>query len=485
MHRTNHSFIFFLFFTLCFCQGCSVLNTSERPTEKWMPPDWERSTRAENKVWQAVRAGEIKDDKELSLVECIDIAFTNSPSTREAWNKAKAAQAGIKQAESQWYPQVTGEAKMAYQKRVANANFQDLNQANYTVSAGLEMLLLDLGGRVARVDRAKQDLIAANYAYNQALQDLLRDVAINYYDYYNAQAVVEAARADLENAEMSLDSAQQKLKSGLGVKLDVLQARSDYENALYSLESAKGESKTSRADLARVLGIPADSRFEIKRPEKEFGLNVSEKDVSVLIEKSIESRPDIASARADLRSRESALSAAVSDLWPTLNLGGSASAGEYKYFGSEKSHIFNAKRDYGYTGYLSVNWDIFDGFYLYSKVKEAKALLEAQKDSLKQAELSASAEVWTDFYQYNTAVKKLEFSRSFLQSAQEAYDLALEGYDVGVKNILDLLSAQSQLSDARSKVVSAERDLFAALVELSHSMGAMYLDKEKIIRAVQ
>jgi outer membrane protein TolC len=118
-------------------------------------------------------------------------------------------------------------------------------------------------------------------------------------------------------------------------------------------------------------------------------------------------------------------------------------------------------------------------------VKEAKALLEAQKDSLKQAELSASAEVWTDFYQYNTAVKKLEFSRSFLQSAQEAYDLALEGYDVGVKNILDLLSAQSQLSDARSKVVSAERDLFAALVELSHSMGAMYLDKEKIIRAVQ
>ncbi len=460
-------------------QGCSTLNTSGSPTEEWTPPAWEKSTKAPDKVWQLIKSGEVDSMDAFSLVECIDIAFTNSPTTREAWANAKAAQTRIKQAESEWYPQASGLAKTQFQKRVTNNSAGDANQSDNTISGEVQMLILDLGGRASRVTEAKQALIAANYDYNQSLQDLLRDVEIAYYDYYSSQANVEAAQSSVDDAKMSLDSAEQKLAAGLGVKLDVLQTRADYDSSLYSLEDAKGIEKKAKANLSKVMGFSADYKFEIDFPVEKLPTEISKEDVSMLIDKALSARPDVASMRASMRSKEAALGAANSDLWPTVNLGGTADSNKHNYFGSEKNDmLFNSKTEYGYTGYISVNWTIFDGFNLYSKRNEAKAQRDAEREKLRQAEIEASADVWTKFYQYNTEIMKLQFSKASFQSSNEAYDLAFEGYNAGLKNILDLLSAQSQLSNARSAVIRSRRDLFSAIVELAHSMGEMHVRQE-------
>lgn len=465
-------FIITVFLSALLLSGCSTLNTTGVPTKEWQPPSWEKTTRSADKVWKSIRDQESAPEEAFTLVDCIDTAFTNSPSTREAWSNAKAAWARIKQAESKWYPQATGSAQTQFQKRVTNNSIGNANQADYIIKGDVQMLLLDFGGRASRVTEAKQALIAANFEYNQSIQDLLRDVEIAYYDYYSSQADLEAARANVDDAKMSLDSAEQKLASGLGVKLDVLQARSDYDKSLYSLEDARAGERTARANLARVMGLPADYAFQIALPEEKLPTEISKENISTLIETALEKRPDIAAMRANFRSKQAALGAANSDLWPTLNLGGTADAGEHRYFGSEKNDmLFNSKRGYGYTGYISVNWDIFDGFYLYSKRNEAKAVRDAEREKLRQAELEASADVWTNFYTYNTQVMKLKFSKAAFDSAEEAYSLALEGYNAGLKDILDLLSAQNQLAGSRSAVIDARRDLFAAIVELAHSMG--------------
>ncbi len=461
------------------CAGCCPLKAPSKPDEVWTPPKWEKTTKARDAVWESIRENDMGSSEALSMVDLIEIALENNPSTRQAWQKARAAQADIKAAESKWYPQGSVEWKAQYAKTITNNSLSGVNQADYTPSAEAQFLLLDLGGRAARVTEAKQTLIEANFLYNQAIQDLLRDVETAYYIYFSAQANLEAAKADVENAKTSLESAEQRFNAGLGVKLDVLQARSDYDNSLYSLEEAKGSVKTSKADLAEVIGFPADTEFEIEFPTEEISTDMTEEDVSRLIEDALKDRPDIAALRAKLRAKAAALAAANSDLWPTLNIGGSADQNEHKYFGSEKDDELNVKRDYGYTAYLSVNWDIFDGFYLFSKRNEAKALLEAERENLRQAELEASADVWTKYYNVKTETKKLKFSRAARDSAQEAYELALTGYNAGIKNILDLLSAQSQLSSARSKVIEARKDQFVAVVELAHAVGTIHLREGK------
>jgi outer membrane protein len=456
-----------------FASGCGTIKAPTDPETIWTPPKWEKTTKAVDPVWKAIRDRKVDADRPLALVELIDMALGNNPGTRQAWEEARAAFARERQAESTWYPQVTVSADTTYQKLNTNNTFAKQNKSYYGPEAQATLLLLDFGGRAATVREAKQMLIAANYQFNQAIQDLILETQTAYYSYYSSKSAVEAALADVANAKTSYEAAQQKLRAGLAVKLDVLQAKSNYDDSLYNLEEAKAQLKTAKGDLAKVLGLSADTDFEIEEPVKDVPTGMSEEDVSALIEEALRQRPDIGAQRASLRAKEAALAAANSDLWPTLNAGGSMEATWYKYYGSEKSDQFNVKDSNGYTAYLSVNWNIFDGFYLYSKRNETKADAAAEHEKLKQAELEASADVWSKYYNFRAAVQKRQFSRAFYESSSESFDLASQGYKAGLKNILDLLQAQSNLSSARSRLIQSEKDLYVAFAELLHATGAI------------
>ena len=113
------------------------------------------------------------------------------------------------------------------------------------------------------------------------------------------------------------------------------------------------------------------------------------------------------------------------------------------------------------------------GFNNYAELLEAKNKAKAQEEQLIQDELAASADVWTKYYAFKTAVRKFDFSKAFLASSEESYTLALESYKAGVKNILDVLEAQSSLSDARSKLIVSENDLLVAFAEMAHATGSL------------
>ena len=89
------------------------------------------------------------------------------------------------------------------------------------------------------------------------------------------------------------------------------------------------------------------------------------------------------------------------------------------------------------------------------------------------AELAASADVWTSYHTYETALQKYKFSSAFLKSSSAAYELALDSYKAGLKSILDLLTAESQLAQARSLQIAARQDAFTALANLAFSTGLL------------
>jgi outer membrane protein len=471
--------IFCLFALVVTGSGCSTVSQPKDHSQSWTPPGWVEKKLSKESTWESLRKREREINKEegLDLPDLLDIALTNNPATREAWEKARASHAKIKQAESKWYPQISLSSKAAFNKKVTNNSVGNLNQADYTALGEAQLLLMDFGGRAARVSSAKQALLEANFNFNQSIQDVFLDTATSYYVLFSSQSALEAAKADIADSEASLEAARQRFKAGLVSKLDVLQAESTYENSLYSLEDAKGKLQTARGKLAQVLGVPADTQFKIAEPSGDIPTDITKEHVSVLIEKGLKERPSVAAAKARLASKQADLAAANSDLWPTLSTGGDMGAGEHKFFGSEKNEsALNSKRDYGYEAFLSVEWNVFDGFYLYSKRNEAKALVAAERENLTQAELEASTEVWTKYFNFKTAEKKYVFSKAFFDTSRTSYELATDGYKAGLKSILDLLQAQSQLSSARSKMISSRESLFVSLAELAHSIGALTVE---------
>ncbi len=453
--------------------GCRSVAPPGAPDSPWTPPDWARREAARD---PEPLPGPPPDlSQPLTLARCVDIALANSPSTRKAWNQARAAAAGLGRAESLRYPRLSVSGSVNYRRDHFNLQTEvlgiDADQDVFTYGPALELtyLLFDFGGVSGGIEEARQALLAANFSFNRSLQNLLLEVQKAYYGLNSAEAALQAAEADVEDARTADEAARERFQAGLSSKLDKLQAGSSYQDALYRLEQARGGLEAARAELTRLLGFPAGTEYEIAGPDAEIPPELPEGDLALLVEDGLRLRPDIAALRAGLRSRQSAASAARSALYPSLNLGGRA---DHLWYGYNRGpELYDDS--YSYTGYLALKWDIFTGFADRELARQAAAERDAAREELAAAELGAAAEIWTRYYAYNTAVRKHTYSRAFLDSARESYELAREGYESGLKSILDLLQSQSALSAARSQLIASERGVFVALAELAHAAGTL------------
>lgn len=457
--------------------GCRTIDAPADYSRVWSPSSIEslRYSKENDLTWKNIRGQKFDNTKRLTVIDLADIALSNNPSTRQAWETARASSAAEKASESGYYPNAKIAANLDRQKTNASRKVYDLDQTDFNPALQITYLLLDFGGRNAVVEQAYENLAYANYQFNQTMQDLLLSVGTSYYDLYSAEANLLAVEADVENAKTMVVSARERLAVGLGTKLDYLQAKSNYYDVLFSKEDARGKIKTAQGNLAQIIGFPADIDVKIKQPAKEIPTYIKREDVSNMIEEALEKRPDVSSYRALLKSKEFAVTVANSNLYPTVNLGGSVSGNWYRLYDSEKKN----EDDNEYTVYLNVTWDAFSGFYDYYSKKKAEAERNAQEDYLTQVELAASADVWNKFYNFRTATRKYRYSKAYYKTSMSSYDLALQSYNTGLKSMLDLLQAQSDLSSARGKLVQTKRDLFVALLDLAHAMGMLSSDRIK------
>ncbi|MBI2437380.1 MAG: TolC family protein, partial [Lentisphaerae bacterium] len=121
----------------------------------------------------------------------------------------------------------------------------------------------------------------------------------------------------------------------------------------------------------------------------------------------------------------------------------------------------------------ALQWTLFDGFQSWSAQRATQAQADSLQEQLRQAELAASAEVWSSYYVYENALAAHAVSVAYLKSASASYDLALESYKNGLSNMIELLNAASFLAQARSQNITARHDTFTALANLAFATGCL------------
>ena len=83
----------------------------------------------------------------------------------------------------------------------------------------------------------------------------------------------------------------------------------------------------------------------------------------------------------------------------------------------------------------------------------------------------ATREVWTAYIGFRAAAKKEQAATALLDSANTSYSASLDAYQYGVKNLVDVLTAEKQLAQARLSSVSARSQLFIEAVNLEFVTG--------------
>ncbi len=424
----------------------------------------------------------------MSLAELLDVALQNNPSTKQTWATARSAAAEYGVSLSPFYPSIQFSSFLFRQKAgfpqtgVPSATAgspttlssgastsTDEVVENYFSEGGPDVILsytlFDFGQRTAASIAARESLYYADLTHNQQIQIVLQTVMSDYYNYLYQMAVEKADKANLANAEMALDAANEKFALGLAALGDVAQARTQFLQSKINLTTQKQNVENAFAQLAVDLGLPANVPFEVQPlPEKVFANPLLES-VDSLVALAQEQRQDFLAAQSNLKSKEASLLQAKRAVLPTIN--SQLSTGRYWF---AKGLVEPSNH---WTAVLSLSFPIFDGYYYRNQIRNAEAGVEYSKAQLMQSELTVIQNVTTAHMGVKTAAMNLTDSEEYLLAAQLEFDIAITSYRAGTMTILDVLQAQSSLADARSKKAEAQKNWFLSLADIAYATGSL------------
>ncbi len=449
---------------------------SEAPGVEWQPSEKELEKSFELEELPTLPQELEEDADNLSLSQLVDIALANNPTTQIAWEDARAAAAAWAEARGLYYPQISGSGGYFYARDGGDATGGEAFQEQYAdVGLTLDYLLLDFGGREAEIDAARLALVNANWNQNDAIQNVLNEVAVNFYTYIGSKALVIADETNLEEAQTSLEAAELRLEAGVGTLPDVLQARAELAQVQLQLVEDRGNVEIFRGELATSVGWPSNTEFDVADPIDELPLDALADNVNDLIDIAMENRPDLAAVQASVREKQAELREAKAAFFPEI----SATAQLFRFWvrpDGESSEYF--------TNYLlgvQFQVPIFQGFTLINAVRQASAELESSKAALRLQEQIVIDDVWAAYYNFRTAVQSLEAAEVLLQSSIESYNASLELYKNGVGDIIELLTAQTTLAEARAEQVDTTTEVFTSYADLINAMGTEIPTPEEVV----
>jgi outer membrane protein len=411
-----------------------------------------------------------------TLAELIDVAEHHNPSTRAIWERAKQKARELGLAKSAYYPQLEGLAVFGDERSI-NPFPEPLAPRGYVMvelpvvrpEVTLQYLIFDFGKREGTVDSAKSEKLAAGADVIQVNQALAFRVASAYYQLVTAQERLQAAQDTLRTAQTTQAAAEDRLNNGLATLPDVLNARAETAQAAFDEQSADGDEKIARVTLTEAVGadpspnIVIDSQRSAPLPER---LTMS---IEALMDRAMKDRPELMAQTLRIRSAEARIRAARAEYKPQIALSGSVAqtsvwpSADYGVLGSASEPTWSAS--------LGIHWRIFDGGARKSEQLIAESKRREAQDELTAIHDQTTREVWTAYIAFRTALRKHDAAVALLEAANASYSASLEAYKYGVKNLVDVVTAEQQLAQARLSSVSARSELFLEAVNLEFATG--------------
>ena len=223
--------------------------------------------------------------------------------------------------------------------------------------------------------------------------------------------------------------------------------------------------KQNQGNLAVLLNLPPNTSFKLKKPPKDKKIEALETNASVeeLMELALTQRPELKGKESELKAAKANVSAVRSTTLPVVSANGSVGYGDTW----KQSNPYQMTSSAG----LKVSVPLFTGFS--DTYRVAGALYQEQQASLAIVETQDSIknEVWKAYQNYKTAVSAYDIAQDVLKSAKENERVAMKSYEVGQGDILNVLTATSQLSNARQELVNAFYSVLISKANLYRSIG--------------
>lgn len=321
---------------------------------------------------------------------------------------------------------------------------------------------IDISGNIGRIVRAsKANLMASEQTLQAVRNDVKLSVRRAYLDILRAEDQIEVAKLAIQEAEERLKNAKLEEAAGTKARIDVIRIEAQLAQAQSDLITATNAQSLAKQNLNNLMGRPIATDFQTTKVAAMPAAPAA--DIEAIDKVAQGGRPE---AKALEKTRESlALITRATErgMNPSLNLG-------VNYQRNIDAQGFTA-REQSTTGTLTLNLPVFDSGITRAQVKQARQDEEQAKIQLEQVRLGISLEVRQAITNMVNAAARLAVAERQLAAAQENYRISRVRLAAGEGITLEITDALTQLTQARTGVVSARYDYWTAYSELQRAVG--------------
>lgn len=303
-------------------------------------------------------------------------------------------------------------------------------------------------------------------SYETAVKTVEKNVRQIFYSLIYSKENLSLLNRNLETAKQRYDLSQEKFSRGQLSELDLLTTQMNYESLKPSYESAEIAYENSIANFKQLLGINQTEQIDLIGNLDEM-MNVSIN--QDLLEYNIEELPTVKEIKSKIELAKTNLLATKFSAWgPSISLGYNASKA-----GQDMTGEF-AWADFKQSVSVGVSIPL-DGYLPWSN---GSLSVSAQKSNLEDLNLQLENEKTTVELTIKKYIKEINQAKSQLSSlqnnvalAQKTYDMTLNAYNYGSRDLLTLQNAADSLLKSKNQLQSQVYNLICKIMDLEFTLG--------------
>ena len=378
---------------------------------------------------------------DLDESRTIDLALANNRTAKQTKWGYEAAKSAVSQVAAGKNPSVS--YGWSAQKTGGDTGRGKSGSHNFSISAPVFNPQLD-----ASIDSARYTREGTGASYEEALQQAKYDAISGYYTLIMNRNLVDVAQQAVKDYQGHVTNVQAQYNVGLVASSDVLAAKTNLADSETSLVKAQNAANLAEASLNQVIAYPVQTAINTAEHDLQY------KPYNITLEQ--------AKAYALLH-RSALVKSAKSGYLPTVAVkAGRGYADPDGYFGtSTKSWSVGA----------TASWSLWDGGATQNAIKKANAQLEQAKEANLATVDAVLLAVQKAYLNLRSAEQTIQSTQTAVAQGQESFRIATLRYRAGVGTNLDVLDAETKLTDARNNYVQALYNYNISIAALEQLTG--------------
>ncbi|MZR62699.1 TolC family outer membrane protein [Alcanivorax sp. DP30] len=364
-------------------------------------------------------------------------------------------------------------------------NKQEIEDINFDQNYGSEVSTFTLAQPLFRVDawygykEAKSSTDVAHANFEQARQDFVLRVAQGYFGVLRAWDTWVSAKAEEKAIGRQLEQTRERFDVGLVPATDVEEAQATYDLTQVNLIVARQQYEIARDQLETLTGQQWESLAELRENLPMEGPQPAAMDD--WIEKAKAENPQVRAARYNTELTENTAKRQLGAMMPQVQL-----VAQYQHShlspdedpavtgtgttGGRNSLYDTQNRQIG----IEVSMPLFQGGGLNSRRKEAYLRADAADYQYDQTLRNAVQQTRNAYRTVEADALRIKAREQAIRSTRSALDATQSGYEVGTRNVVDVLNAQRALFAAERDYANARYDYIVDSLTLKSSTGDLH-----------